>query len=331
MKRCEVSFDEVVSLENLCEAWQEFIRGKRGKKDVQEFSLRLSDEVVQLHENLISGTYRHDHYHEFRINDPKPRVIHKASVRDRLLHHAIHRKLYPEFAKTFIADSFSCQKRKGVHRALDRFEKQARKVGKNHSETCWVLKCDIRKFFASIDHFALFELLERRVSDVKLLCLLGEIIGSFSTRPGKGIPLGNLTSQLFSNIYMNSFDQYVKQELHFKHYVRYADDFAFLSSNQTELEHLLDESRAFLSERLALDLHPDKVFLKTIASGMDFLGWVHFPHHRVLRTKTKERMMKRVAQNPTGATLQSYLGMLGYGDAYQSSVHLRNAHWLLSE
>lgn len=326
-----MTFDEVISLENLCEAWQEFIRGKRGKKDVQEFSLRLSDEIVQLHQDLVSGTYGHGPYHEFRINDPKPRVIHKASVRDRLLHHAIHRRLYPEFVKTFIADSFSCQKGKGVHRALSRFQTQARKVGKNHSKACWVLKCDIRKFFASVDHFALFELLERRITDVRLLRLLSEIIGSFSTKPGKGIPLGNLTSQLFSNIYMNVFDQHVKQKLHFKHYIRYADDFAFLSSNRTELEYLLEESRTFFSERLALDLHPDKIFLKTIASGMDFLGWVHFPHHRVLRTKTKERMTKRITQNPTDATLQSYLGMLEHGDAYQLRAYLKNVRWLLAE
>ena len=110
MKRCDVSYDEVISLENLCEAWQEFIREKRKKKDVQEFQIHLSDEMVTLHQELASGAYRHGPYHEFRINDPKPRVIHKALVRDRLLHHAIHRKLYPFFDSIFVADSFSCGK-----------------------------------------------------------------------------------------------------------------------------------------------------------------------------------------------------------------------------
>jgi len=110
----QISFEEVASLENLCEAWQEFIRGKRKKKDVQAFQQNLGDELVGLHQDLMNGAYQHGAYKYFRINDPKPREIHKATVRDRLLHHAIHRKLYPFFAKTFIADSFSCQKGKGL-------------------------------------------------------------------------------------------------------------------------------------------------------------------------------------------------------------------------
>jgi retron-type reverse transcriptase len=331
MKRCVVSFEEVISLENLCEAWHEFIRGKRGKKDVQEFSLRLLDELILLHEDLASGTYKHGPYHEFRINDPKPRVIHKASVRDRLLHHAIHRKLYPLFSRSFIADSFSCQKWKGVHRALDRFQTQTRKVSRNHSKTCWVLKCDIRKFFASVDHFVLAELLEAHVGDVRLLRLLHEIIGSFSVSPGKGIPLGNLTSQLFANIYMHPFDQFVKQTLRIKHYIRYADDFVFLSDDRYGLETSLPIIQRFLTEKLALDMHPDKIVLKTVASGVDFLGWVHFPYHRVLRTKTKKRMLKRIKNNPEDATLQSYLGMLGHGDAIRLSEELQCNYWLFSQ
>ncbi len=327
MKRCEINFDDIVLLENLCEAWQEFIRGKRKKKDVQEFAFHLSDEIVSLHEELVSGTYRHGSYHEFRINDPKPRVIHKASVRDRLLHHALHRKLYPYFASRFIADSFSCQKDKGTHRALDRFRQKIMSVSHNHTKTCWVLKCDIRKFFASVDQCVLVELLEECITDQRLVLLLCEIIGSFSTKPGKGIPLGNLTSQLFANIYMNPFDYYVKQELCFNHYIRYADDFVFLSINRKELEVVLKRSYLFLSEVLALDMHPDKVLMKTIASGMDYLGWKHFPHHRVLRIKTKKRMMKRMVQNPTEATFQSHLGMLGHGDSYKLQTGLRNDYW----
>ncbi len=328
MRRCEVNFEEVVSLENLCEAWQEFIRGKRKKKDVQEFGFHLSDEIVSLHKELVSGTYRHGPYHEFRINDPKPRIIHKASVRDRLLHHALHRRLYPYFASRFIADSFSCQKNKGTHRALDRFRQKILSVSRNHSKTCWVLKCDIRKFFASVDQCMLVELLEGCIADRRLVLLLCEIIGSFSTKPGKGIPLGNLTSQLFANIYMDPFDHYVKQDLRFNHYIRYADDFVFLSTNQKELEFVLKKSHVFLSEVLALDMHPNKIFLKTIASGMDYLGWTHFSHYCVLRTKTKKRMMKRIVQNPTETALQSYLGMLGYGDGYKLGERLKNDHWI---
>lgn len=330
MKRFPVTFEEVASLENLCEAWREFIRGKRKKKDVQEFAMNLGDELVGLHQDLMRGTYVHGQYRHFRINDPKPRDIHKASVRDRLLHHAIHRKLYPFFASTFIADSYSCQRGKGLHRALDRFRAMARKVGRNHSRTCWVLKCDVRKFFASVNHGILLRILTDRVADRRFLRLLGDVIGSFHTVPGKGIPLGNLTSQLFANVYLDAFDQFVKRGLDVKHYVRYADDFVLLSDDHADFVAVLPKMGSFLFDRLALELHPDKISVVTSASGVDFLGWVHFPHHRVPRTKTKRRMFKRSRGNPRNGTLQSYLGLLKHGDTFEMRETLQNEYWFWS-
>ncbi len=317
-------------MENLCEAWQEFIRGKRNKKDVQTFMLRLGDEISDLHTDLMSGQYVHGEYMYFRINDPKPRDIHKATVRDRLVHHAIHRKLYPFFAPTFIADSFSCQIGKGVHRALMRFENLASRTSRNNTRVCWVLKCDIRKFFASIDHDILMSILKARVTDARLFALLQGVIRSFEDRPGKGIPLGNLTSQLLANVYMNEFDQFIKHDMRVKQYCRYADDFVFLSTDRTELLKYLPHIAAFLAGPLALSLHPNKVFIKTLASGVDFLGWTHFPHHRIPRTKTKRRMIKRIEQNPKNETLQSYLGMIKHGDTYHLNRDMQNLYWLLS-
>jgi len=315
--KCSISFEEVVGLENLCEAWQEFIRGKRKKKDVQEFMLRLGDEIADLHADLVSGKYTHGQYMYFRINDPKPRDIHKATVRDRLLHHAIHRKLYPFFAPIFISDSFSCQTGRGMHRALEHFQRSTRKVSRNNTRTCWILKCDIRKFFASVDHGILLTILRERITDHRLVGLLARVIESFQVKPDKGVPLGNLTSQLFANIYLNELDQFVKQGLRAKHYARYADDFVLLSSNRAELIHYLSHIWTFLSDALELDLHPDKVFVKTLASGVDFLGWTHFPHHRVLRTKTKKRIFKGMRKNPKNEVLQSYLGLLKHGNTYK--------------
>ena len=171
---------------------------------------------------------------------------------------------------------------------MDRFRTFAYKVSKNHTRTCFVLKCDIKKFFASVDHAILKEILAKHIIDHDALWLLGNIIDSFhGARPGIGLPLGNLTSQLFSNIYLNEFDQFVKHVLKIKYYVRYADDFVVLSRDKQELGNLISPFRAFLSEKLRLTLHPDKVFIKTLSSGVDFLGWVHFPDHRVLRTSTK--------------------------------------------
>lgn len=284
------TYEYSISVENLLLAWKEFECGKKNKKDVQEFSLRLMDNIFSLHRDLKHGTYKHGGYHAFNISDPKPRNIHKATVCDRLVHHAIYRVLYPFFDRTFIADSYSCRERKGTHKAMDRFVFFARKVSRNNTRTVWVLKCDIKKFFASIDHEILKEILRQYISDTQILVLLDEIVGSFqSTGQGKGLPLGNLTSQLLVNIYMNEFDQYVKHRIKAKYYVRYADDFVFLSDDRAYLLGLIPSIQDFLQERLKLELHPQKLFLKTLSSGVDFLGWVHFSDHRVLRTATRRR------------------------------------------
>lgn len=309
------TLEDIISAENILAAWREFLPGKRGKSDVQEFSLRLMDNILALNRDLVNHTYRHGGYTAFNISDPKPRNIHKASVRDRLLHHAIYRILYPFFDRTFIADSYSCRLNKGTHRALNRFRALAYKVSRNHTCTCWVLKCDVRKFFASIDHQALKSILRQYIPYENIVWLLGQVIDSFhSGSPGTGLPLGNLTSQLFANVYMNEFDQFVKRQLKAGHYIRYADDFVILSENKAWLEDLIPEIDNFLRHNLKLELHPDKIYIKTLASGVDFLGWVHFPDHRVLRTATRRRMVKRAGANPTPETIASYAGLLRHGN-----------------
>jgi len=309
-------FEKIASAENLLEAWPEFLNGKSKKRDVQEFQLHLMDNILSLRADLINGTYQHGGYEHFKISDPKPRDIHKACVRDRLVHHAIYRQLYPFFDRTFVADSFSCRDGKGTLAAINRFRRFASAVSKNNTRTCWVLKCDIRKFFANIDHATLMEMLASHIPDQKILTLLKEVVDSFSSvAPGVGLPLGNLTSQLFVNIYMNEFDQFMKHVLKVRHYIRYADDFVILSSNRAWLEIILSEIRNFLANRLKLTLHSNKVSIKTLASGVDVLGWVHFPDHRVLRTVTKRRAMNRIAVNPNPARVASYVGMLKHGNA----------------
>src|SRR3989344_4489447 len=312
-------------MENLYRAWEEFVKGKQNKMDVVEFALNLSDNIYGLHQDLANHKYCHGSYHHFRISDPKPRDIHKASVRDRLLHHAVHRVLYTYFDRKFVNDSYSCRVAKGTHKAMDRFRAFAYKVSKNNTKTCWVLKCDIKKFFASIDHATLKEILAKRITDRDTLRLLGNVIDSFdSGLAGKGLPLGNLTSQILVNIHMNEFDQFVKHKLKVKYYIRYADDFVILSQDKTYLEFLMSEFGNYLQTSLALTLHPDKCYIKTFASGVDFLGWIHFPTHRVLRTSSKRRMFRNLGVKPqNGATVSSYLGMLGHGDAWKLTERLR--------
>jgi len=271
------------------------------------------DNIFQLHYDLANKNYQHGKYHAFNISDPKPRNIHKATVRDRLLHHAIYRQLYLFFDKTFISDSYSCRLKKGTHKAINRFQSFYRQVSKNNIRTCWVLKCDIRKFFANINHEILKEILKRYISNKDILWLLDRVIDSFNP----GLPLGNLTSQLLVNIYMNKFDQFIKHKLKVKYYIRYADDFVILSENKMYLENLISQIKEFLQKELKLELHQNKVFIKTFASGVDFLGWINFVDHRILRTSTKRRMFKRLKENNKPESKASYLGLLKHGNTYK--------------
>ncbi len=318
IKKLYRNYKYIIKLENLLWAWQKFLRGKCDKKDVILFQLKLMDNLYGLQEELANKTYIHGAYKKFNISDPKPRIIHKAMVRDRLLHHLLYQELYPYFDSKFIFDSYSCRLRKGTHKALYRFRNLARKVSKNNSRTCWVLKCDIKKFFASVDHKILVTILEGHISDKDILWLLSQVIKSFHSegKQGIGLPLGNLTSQLLVNIYMNEFDRFVKNELRTKFYVRYADDFLFLSNDKNYLENLLPLIKIFLFENLRLSLHPHKVEIKTLASGVDFLGWVNFPHHTILRTSTRRRMLKNISPNISSSTLASYIGMLNHGNSF---------------
>jgi retron-type reverse transcriptase len=175
-------FDEIISLENLFESWKEFRRGKRKKPDVQLFERYLEDNIFQLHSELKNKIYRHSEYTSFYITDPKRRHIHKACVKDRIIHHAVYRVLYPIFDKNFIYDSYSCRLRKGTHNAVKRLARFTRIVSKNYTNSCWVLKCDIKRFFASVDHEILFELIKKKIADRKVLWLVWEIISSFNSR-----------------------------------------------------------------------------------------------------------------------------------------------------
>ncbi len=328
---CRVRYEDIISFENLCYAWREFLPGKRAKPDVEEFSVHFIDNVVSLTDEFTNMSYRHGGYKSFFIHDPKRRHIHKASVRDRLLHHAVYRQLYPYFDKRFIYDSYSCRLGKGVYKALDRFKVFSRGVSKNNTRQAWILKCDIKKFFDSIDHNVLMSILTEHVFDEQVLGLLHNIIDSYhgNRGNGKGLPLGNLTSQLFSNVYMDIFDQWVKHKLKQKYYIRYADDFVFFSEDRDELIRCLYSIQAFFLDRLHLELHPNKIELTSVSSGMDYLGWVHFPHHSILRKKTKERMFRKLRENSKPEVFQSYLGLISHGDTFGVEQELRNVYWLL--
>lgn len=301
-------FDKIFSFGSLFESWKEFNRGKKSKDDVALYTLKLIDNLQHLHSKLQDDGYRHDGYHHFKISDPKSRDIHKASVKDRIIHHALYRALYFHFDRTFIHDSYSCRIDKGTHRALTRFKEFSRKVSQNHTKTVWVMKCDIRKCFASIDQVILKNILADHVECKRTFKIIEEVIDSFSKETKIGIPLGNLTSQLFVNVYLNKVDHFVKRVLKVEHYIRYADDMVFFSRDKKYLEELVPQLEKFLFDELKLSLHPKKIHIKTVASGVDFLGYVFFPDHVVIRTSTKKRMLRRISE----FNFPSYVSLLCY-------------------
>lgn len=303
-------------MSQLAASWREFSAGKRRKADVAEFAFKFADNTSRLHREIISGDYCHGGYNHFTIKDQKTRDIHKAPVRDRIVHHALYRALYPYFDRKFIFDSYSCRLDKGSHRALRRFATFVRRESLNNIRTVWSLNCDIKKCFASIDHSLLKSLLAKHMTCPRLFGVLCSVIDSFSVGRNnfKGIPLGNLTSQLFVNIYLHELDNYAKRVLGVRSYIRYADDFVFLSPDKSLLKAILSQVANFLEEKLLLQLRPNNRPIRTVFSGVDFLGWIHFPDHRVLRTQTKWRMFLNL-ERASRSALASYRGLLSHGNA----------------
>lgn len=275
-----------------------------------EFEFTLEENILKLHKDLQTEEYYPAPYKSFYIADPKLRHIHKASVRDRVVHQAIFRILDPVFDKTFIHDSYSCRINKGTHAGVRQLRRYMRKASCNFLRPAYALKCDIKKFFSSIDHTTLIALLGKRINDPGVLNLLKTIILGYEEQSGKALPLGNVTSQLFANVYLNELDQYAKHILKARYYLRYCDDFILLSPDKEELIQALSYMKAFLKELLVLDLHPRKVELRKLGQGIDFLGYVVMPHATLVRTRTKKRLFRKLSLK----NLPSYLGVLEHAN-----------------
>ena len=308
-----LQFDDIVSAEALFAAWAKFRRGKRTRPDVMAYERHLEWNIFGLHEQLASGQYRHGGYQPFTIHDPKQRQIHKATVQDRLVHQALVSAIEPLFEPQFIYDSYSCRKGKGTHAAVARLRSFLNQASCSDTRTVYALKCDIKQFFASVDHQTLMGLLKRRISNKQTLDLLQEIIDSLYGEKGQGMPLGNLTSQLFANVYLNELDWHVKQRLCRRHYLRYCDDFIILGTSPYELGQLVGPLTQFLHNRLGLTLHPNKITIRSWGQGVDFLGHVVKPDCTILRTKTKQRMLNRVNED----NISSYLGLCSHVNGHE--------------
>ena len=320
-------FYHIISTTNLLAAWCEFRRSKNKKPDIQKFEFNLEKNILDLHFSLRQKTYINEPYVPFYVYDPKRRYIHKAQVRDRVVHQAIFRQLYNVFDPSFVYDSYACRFEKGTHAGVRRLEVFLRKETKNYTHNAWVLKCDISKFFDSIDHSILREILFAKVKCPETRWLLENIIKSFEKDKDKGLPLGNVTSQLFANVYMNVLDQFMKHQLKAENYIRYCDDFVIVSEKREFLESLLPKISEFLEQNLKLKLHPRKVEIRKASQGIDFLGYVILPHYKVLRTSTKKRILRLSKENLSKGSKCSYLGVLSHCKGYKiAKIFNENAY-----
>lgn len=287
VKRAGCLLDKICTAENFKLAWLKAVRGKSGSREVIQFRSDFEKKLEFVRKSLENGTFRFGRYEYFTINDPKKRTICAASFPERVVHHAIMNVLDPVFEKYQVSCSFACRKGKGTQAAILRAFSYAKKY-------LYYLKMDVRKYFDSIDHRVLKELLKRRLKDPNVLRIFDAIIDSYSTSPGKGIPIGNLTSQYFANHYLAVFDHHMKEDLRCGAYIRYMDDMVVFDSEKKFLTFVFEHSRIFLDDILKLEIKPK--ILDTTGKGVPFLGSLVKPSGIYLLRKSKDRFQAHAAR-----------------------------------
>ena len=258
---------------------------------------------MQLRTELLLHSYRPKPLTTFVIRDPKTRTISKSAFRDRIVHHALCNIIESIFEKGFIYDSYANRKGKGTLAAIQRFDYFLRKASHNHALIpgtnkikSFVLKADIKKYFENVDHDTLMAILKKKIKDQKVLWLIQTILRNYEPNSKRiGMPLGNLTSQFWANVYLNELDQFVKHRLKAKYYLRYVDDFVILHHSQQQLKKYYDEISHFLSSQLKLQLHPDKSKIVPLHRGTAFLGLRIFSEKKMIQKKNLRRFKHKIA------------------------------------
>jgi len=285
MKRAGKLINKIAEFENLQLAFYKARKGKDAKQEVIEYRKKLDNNLLSLQKQILLTKVKVGNYHFFTIYDPKERQICTASFSERVLHHALMNICHPFFEKQQIFDSYATRKNKGTYAALHRAEHFQKKFK-------WFLKLDIRKYFDSIGHQILFELLQRKFKDRELLQIFKQIIKSYETENDKGLPIGNLTSQYFANYYLSFADRYIQQELKIPAFVRYMDDIVLWSNNKETLLNAGKIITKFLLEKLSLKL---KTYtLNSNTHGLSFLGYRIFENKTKLNTRSKKRFIRKV-------------------------------------
>jgi len=342
----DLSFDDLVA------AYFDCRRTKRNTLNALRFEQDLERNLGRLYDDLVSGGYEPGPSICFVVTRPKVREVWAAAFRDRIVHHLLYNRIGPRFEASFIADSCACIPGRGTLYAAQRLEAKIRSVTENWSKPAHYLKCDLANFFVSIDKAVLWQLLEPRIAGAwwkQLACLtlfhdptVGAQIQSPATlmarvpahksllnqTPDRGLPIGNLSSQFFANVYLDALDQHIKHELRARHYVRYVDDFILLHESPAQLNAWLADIGAFLSRALGAQLNPRKTILQPIARGVDFVGHVIKPWRRSVRRRTLHEALTRTAAVDAGELVQSansYFGLLRQAPAsHRDRAHLAN-------
>jgi len=326
--------EQLCDWENVTRAWQSASRGKRGRAATAQYEFMLADHLLELQDQLQAKTWQPGRYASFTVHEPKKRLISAAPFRDRVAHHALCNITQPWFEEQFIPDSYANRLGKGTHRALDRCTQFARRYK-------YVLQCDIVQFFPSVDHTVLKTALSKMLPDNSVKWMVERILASgqgllageydmvyfpgddiFAPARPRGLPIGNLTSQLWANCYLNPFDQFVKRELSCPAYLRYVDDFLLFSDSKSELWGW----RAALIERLErfrLTIHTQNALVRPVAEGIPFLGFIVFPDHRRLKPRKGyafrrklRHLLNTAAPEKIHASLQGWINHVRYADTF---------------
>jgi len=287
-------WDGFIDFENIYRGHYFAARGKRYRDHVLSYKAKLEDNLFSLIDDLKGNTYAPLPLRQFRIIDPKPRLISAPAFRDRIVHHALIQIIEPIFEKRFVNESFACRVGRGTHAAMRHVHKCTR-LAKRRWGDYYILKCDVHKFFPSVNHNVLKQIIRRAIRDKRLLRLIDTIIDSYEAdgRIDTGIPIGALTSQLFANAYLDPLDHYLKETCRIKYYARYMDDFVILHHDKKYLQELLGKIEAFLRDRLAVRINP-KTQIYPAKHAIDFCGYRIWPSHIKPRKRTVKRAKKRL-------------------------------------
>ena len=310
----------ICDFDNLMAAYRKARCGHRYTRDVLQFSANLEEELITLHNELVWGTYRTSEYRTFLVFEPKQRQISALPFRDRVVHHALCNIVEPLFERKYIPDSYGCRVARGTHAGSDRLQYFLR-VAKRNWPQVYCMKLDISRFFPSVNRESLKRILRRAIRCRDTLHLLDSIIDH---GPETGIPIGNLTSQLFANIYLDQLDHFCKEVLRLKYYVRYMDDVIVLHYDKRHLHRCMDLIRGYLLDELQLNLNPKSgIFPATV--GVDFLGYKTWATHRKLRKrflKGIRRKLRKKHPHRLAGSIASWLGHARRIDAQQAVINI---------